>query len=176
MGECLERWSATAMLKVFVLLLGILLFGYGAGAKAQDEGKSVPYVGKVMLETIVFFPKDFDQFDDKAKREMKEAIKKTGAQECENGELRFPLKPLMGAWLKVGNKSIMLDTNGDFALPSLPPNTTEIPIYQQLTDRVPLAKFPVKRLSHKGEKVQPFIISVRAPFGECHAGKIDHTN
>ena len=110
-----------------------------------------------------------------AKREMKEAMKKTGAQECEN-ELRMPTKPLRGAWLKAGKQSIMTDTNGDFTLSSLPPDTTEIPIYQQLSDRVPLAQFPVKRLSHKGEKIEPFIISIRTPFGECHAGKVDHTN
>jgi hypothetical protein len=70
----------------------------------------------------------------------------------------------------------MIDTNGHFALSSLRTNTSEIPIYQQLTDSVPLAKFPIKRLYHKGENVQPFIISICTPFGECHSGKVDHTN
>jgi hypothetical protein len=160
---------------MFVILLGMLVFGNGTSAKAADEGKSATYAGKVMLEIIVFFPKEFDQFDEKVKTEMKEAMKKTGAQECKDG-LRMPMKPLIGAFVKTGKQSIMIDTNGDFALPSLPPNTTEIPIYQQLSDRVPLAQFPVKRLSRKGEKIRPFIISIRTPFGECHAGKVDHTN
>jgi len=167
--------NGVQLLKAFVILLSILVFGYGTAAKVADEGKSATYVGKVMLEIIVFFPKEFDQFDEKVKNEMKEAMKKTGAEECENG-LRMPMKPLIGAFLKVGKQSIMTDTNGDFALSSLPPNTSELPIYQQLSDRVPLAQFPVERLSHKGEKIQPFIISIRTPFGECHAGKVDHTN
>ena len=163
------------MLKVFVILLSILVFGYGTVAKTADDGKSATYVGNVMLEIIVFFPKEFDQFDEKVKSDIRQAMKNTGAQECKDG-LRMPMKPLLGAFLKVGKQSIMTDTNGNFALSSLPPNTTEIPIYQQLSDRIPLAQFPVKRLSRKGEKVQPFIISIRTPFGECHAGKIDHTN
>ena len=174
-GPKREKWSAIAMLNVLVILLSILVFGYGTVAKAADEGRSATYVGKVILEITVFFPKEFDQFDEKFKREMIEAMKKTGAQECKNG-LRMPMKPLIGAWLIAGKQSIMTDTNGEFALSSLPPNTTEIPIYQQLSDHVPLAQFPVKRLSRKGEKVQPFIISIRTPFGECHAGKVDHTN
>ncbi len=163
------------MLKVFVVLLGSLLFGCGTIANAADQRNSTIYVGKVMLEIIVFFPKEFDQFDDKLKGEIIQAMKKEGAQEC-GDELRMPMKPLRGAFLKTGSQSIMIDANGDFALSSLPTNTTEIPIYQQLSDTVPLAKFPVKRLSHKGENVQPFVISMRTPFGECHAGKIDHTN
>lgn len=170
-----EQWSAIAVDKVLIFLLGILVFVNSTVAKAVDEGKSAAYVGKVMLEPIVFFPKEFDQFDEKLKREMKEAMKKTGAQECEDG-LRMPMIPLRGAFLKTGDQSIMIDSNGYFALSSLPPNITEIPIYQQLSDQVPLAKFPVGLLSHKGEKIQPFVISIRTPFGECHAGKVDHTN
>jgi hypothetical protein len=169
------RWGAIAMLKVLAILLSILVFGYGTIAKAADAGKSDTYAGKVMLEVIVFFPKEFDQLGEKFKTEMKEDMKKSGAQECKDG-LNMPMKPLIGAFLKVGKQSIMIDTNGDFTLSSLPPNTTEIPIYQQLSDSVPLAQFPVKLLSHKGEKVQPFIISIRTPFGQCHAGKVDHTN
>lgn len=163
------------MLKAFVILLSILVFGYGTIAKAADEGKSANYVGKVILEIVVFFPKEFDQLGEKFKNEMKDAMIKTGAQECEGG-LRMPMKPLIGAFLKTGKQSIMIDTNGDFALSSLPPNTTEIPIYQQLSDSVPMAQFPVRLLSRKGEKVQPFIITIRMPFGECHSGKVDHTN
>jgi hypothetical protein len=163
------------MFKVFFMLLGILVLSYGTAAKAADEAKSAAYVGKVMQEIIVYFPKEFDQFDAKFKNEIKEGMKKTGAQECEDG-LHMPMKPLRGAFLRVGKQSIMIDINGDFALSSLPPNTTEIPIYQQLSDPIPLAQFPVKRLALKGQKVQPFIISTRTPFGECHAGKVDHTN
>lgn len=168
--------STFDILRILVILLCSFVFGCGPFVKAADDGKPVTYVGRVMLEIIVFFPKEFDQLDEKVKNELKETMKKTsGAQECAEG-LRLPEKPLIGAWLKVGKQTIMTDTNGNFSLASLPPDTTEIPIYQQLSDTVPMARFPVKRLSHRGEKVEPLIISIRAPFGECHGGKVDHTN
>lgn len=160
------------MLKALVAFLVISGCGYGTVAEAADEEKTVPYVGKVMMEMIVFFPREFDQLDEKTKSEITQALKNTGAQEGENG-FRMPMKPLIGAWLRVGKQTIMTDTNGDFSLPLLPPDITEIAIYQQLSDRVPMAKIPIKRLAHKGEKVQPFVISIRTPFGECHAGKIE---
>jgi hypothetical protein len=163
------------MFKVAIILLGMFTIGCGTLVQAADDQKSTPYVGKVMVETIVFFPKEFDQFDDKVKNDMKEAMKKTGAVDCADG-LRMPMRPLRGAWIQVGSKRVMMDANGVFTISSLPPDTTELSIFQQLSDRTPMAKFPTKRLSHKGEKVEPFIISIRAPFGECHSGKVDHTN
>jgi hypothetical protein len=170
-----EKCSALATCKALIALTCVLTYSCGAVAKAGGDSKPASYVGRVMLEIIMFFPKEFEQLDEKGRREIKEAMKREGAQEFGN-EMRMPKKPLIGAFLKLGNQSIMTDTKGEFVLPALPPDITDIPICQQLSDKVPMAQFPVKRLYHQGENVQPFVISIRTPFGECHAGKLDHTN